>query len=146
MNKLLLRSFFILLAAVAFFELVLSNLFTLAFNLSTAASTSGLTADGEVLRLAILSILDVAALIGAAAASEAVRRGDPALLKKASLLALVGFGTYALYQLLSAWLLLSPAFKLPAALAGVVYGALGVFAFLLGGLRIGAGPRANQRY
>jgi hypothetical protein len=132
MNKVLLRMFYLLLAAIAFFELVLSNLFTLAFNLGPTARTAGLTVQMEILRLAILIALDAAAGLGALAASEAVRRQDSSLLKKTSLLAFIGFGVYALYQLASSWLLLSSEFKLPTALAGLAYGAFGILAFHFG--------------
>lgn len=132
MSRPLLRLFYLLIAAIALFELFLGNLFTLAFNLAPAAREAGLAPQTEAVRLVLLAILDAAAGIGALAASEAVRRGDVKLLKKASLVAFAGFAGYGAYQLLSAWLLLTPEFRLPAALIGVVYAILGGLAFAFG--------------
>ncbi len=141
MDKFLLRMFYLLLAAIAFFELVLGNLLTLAFNIGPAARTAGLTVQMEVLRLVILIVLDAAAGLGALAAHEAIRRENAGLLKKASLLSFIGFGLYAAYQLASAALLLAPGFRLSAAMAGLAYGVLGVLAFHFGRLEFHAPAR-----
>ncbi|BCX05083.1 MAG: hypothetical protein KatS3mg053_3021 [Candidatus Roseilinea sp.] len=122
---------FILLALIAFSELIFSNLGTLNGDLAGAAQMLGLTLAQERTRLLILIALDAIAGAGALLAIVGLLARNNLIAYGASLCA-IGFLAYGIYQVFAALTQLSDAVRLPVLVAGTLYALLGVAAWLTG--------------
>ncbi len=122
---------FILLALIAFSELVFSNLGTLNGDLAGTAQMLGLTPVQERSRLLILIALDAIAGVGALLAIVGLLVRNNLIAYGASLCA-IGFLAYGVYQVFAALTQLSDAVRLPVVIAGALYALLGVAAWFIG--------------
>lgn len=122
---------FILLALIAFSELIFSNLGTLNGDLAGAAQMLGLTLAEERTRLLILIALDAIAGAGALLAIIGLLARNHLVAYGASLCA-IGFLAYGTYQVFAALTQLSASVRLPVIIAGAIYALLGVAAWFTG--------------
>ncbi|MCS6846234.1 MAG: hypothetical protein RMN52_00800 [Anaerolineae bacterium] len=122
---------FILLALIAFSELIFSNLGTLSGDLAGAAQMLGLTPAQERTRLFILITLDAIAGVGALLAIIGLLARNKLIAYGASLCA-IGFLAYAIYQIFAALTQLSATVRLPVIVAGALYTLLSVAAWFTG--------------
>ncbi|MFC1465334.1 MAG: hypothetical protein ACFLMY_10850 [Candidatus Brachytrichaceae bacterium NZ_4S206] len=122
---------FILLALIAFSELIFSNLGTLNGDLAGAAQMLGLTLAQERTRLLILIALDAIAGAGALLAIIGLLARNNLIAYGASLCA-IGFLAYGVYQVFAALTQLSDSVRVAVIIAGAIYALLGVAAWFTG--------------
>lgn len=122
---------FVLLALIAFSELIFSNLGTLNGDIAGVAQMLGLTLQQERTRLLILIALDAIAGVGAVLAVVGLLMRDRLIAYGASLCAM-GFFAYGVYQIFAALTQLGANVRVPVAVAGAMYLLLGVAAWLVG--------------
>lgn len=122
---------FVLLALIAFSELIFSNLGTLNGDIAGVAQMLGLTLQQERTRLLILIALDAIAGVGAVLAVVGLLMGNRLIAYGASLCAM-GFFAYGVYQIFAALTQLGANVRVPVAVAGAMYLLLGVAAWLVG--------------
>lgn len=122
---------FILLALIAFGELIFSNLGTLNGDLAGSAQMLGLTPAQERTRLFILVALDAIAGVGTLLTIVGLLARNKLIVYGASLCA-IGFLAYAIYQIFAALTQLSTAVRLPVIIAAMLYALLGFAAWYTG--------------
>lgn len=122
---------FVLLALIAFSELIFSNLGTLNGDIAGVAQMLGLTLQQERTRLLILIALDAIAGVGAVLAVVGLLMRNRLIAYGASLCAM-GFFAYGVYQIFAALTQLGANVRVPVAVAGAMYLLLGVAAWLVG--------------
>lgn len=122
---------FVLLALIAFSELIFSNLGTLNGDIVGVAQMLGLTLQQERTRLLILIALDAIAGVGAVLAVVGLLMRNRLIAYGASLCAM-GFFAYGVYQIFAALTQLGANVRVPVAVAGAMYLLLGVAAWLVG--------------
>ncbi len=125
--------FFGLLALIALSELFFSNLGTLNGDIASVANMLGLTVPQERTRLLILIALDAIAGIGAVLAiMGTLRLGSANLFHYGAVLCALGFCAYGIYQLFAALTQLSDGVRVPVAIVGVIYAAIGAIVWFVG--------------
>lgn len=122
---------FVLLALIAFSELIFSNLGTLNGDIAGVAQMLGLTLQQERTRLLILIALDAIAGVGAVLAVVGLLMRDRLIAYGASLCAM-GFFAYGVYQIFAALTQLGADVRVSVVVAGAMYLLLGVAAWLVG--------------
>jgi hypothetical protein len=122
--------FFAVLALLLLAELFFSNVGSLG-RLEAVAAQLGLTPEAERSRLFVLIILDALGGTGALLCVAALL-SNRSLAKIGLPLTVFGFVAYGLYQIISALTQLAPQWRVPIAVVGLVYIAIGIVAWWLG--------------
>jgi hypothetical protein len=122
--------FFVVLAIILLSELFFSDLGSLQ-RLETVAEELGLTPEAERNRLWTLIFFGSMAALGSLLCAAA-QLSNRSLARIGLPLTVLGLVAYGLYQVVSALTQLAPAWRLPIALVGLVYAAIGVVAWWVG--------------
>lgn len=72
-------------------------------HLPESSAKLGISDNALAVRIFILSAMDFVAAIGAGKACSAIYNNDKEKLKKAGVIAFIGFGLYGIYELYAAW-------------------------------------------